>query len=134
MSAYGWSGSLPDRISFGLESVYIERVAPDVEGALGCLDTSVRPWRLLVHPDLPAVGAHVILLHELLHAVDEALQGAGVVQAPLPEEWITNAAPILLHSLASAGLWGGLSAADVEEFMRVEGAAHDLARERGDEG
>lgn len=83
---------------------------------LGYFDEST--GRVVIEREQPEIGKHVILVHELLHVVESALAQVGI-QRP-PEEFVTNAAPILLGLLIRAGVYTAADIDDLCEFMDGE--------------
>lgn len=75
-----------------------------------------------------AIGEHVpdalkpsILVHELLHMVDEQMQGLKITKRPIPHAWIINASPLILAFLVQAGFWkDGPTLAEMNKAMLTE--------------
>lgn len=86
----------------------------EVEG-LGCYDE--KTCTVTIKPGLPQVGKHIIVLHELLHAVDAQMLATGLTKRRIPHEWIKNAAPTLLTLLISTGFWDGPSLSECKRFF-----------------
>ena len=73
---------------------------------------------IVVSPHQPEAGMHVVLLHELLHAVDDALVAAGVTARRTSHRWIESAAPNLLLALVTAGVYTGIGRDEMLRFYR----------------
>lgn len=95
----------------------ISAIPPEQPDALGCLDTV--ELRIFVRPDQPKVGQHQVLLHEIIHCVEQNMLEAGLLTKALTEEFITEFAGGLLPILALSGLWPGLTRDELEAFYGV---------------
>lgn len=73
------------------------RTAAKVKG-LGYLDE--RTGEIVISDKQPRIAKFVVLMHELLHAVDCQLVGR-VTKRRVAHDWITNAAPTLLALLSA---------------------------------
>jgi hypothetical protein len=74
------------------------RTDAKARGRLGYLDE--RTGEIVIRADQPHVQKCIILLHELLHAVDAQLVGR-VTKRRASHDWITHAAPNLLAALSA---------------------------------
>lgn len=92
---------------------------PEGGCGLGHFDPAKR--EIVVSPNQPRAGMHVVLLHELLHAVDEAMVGAGVTRRRTSHRWIESAALNLLLALVTAGLYRGVDKAELLAFYAGRG-------------
>ena len=66
------------------------RLGTPIPGAIGHYDRRAR--EIVISPALSHAGRIVVLVHELLHAVDEQIVASGETRYELPHEWITAAA------------------------------------------
>jgi hypothetical protein len=83
---------------------------------LGFFDETTGEVR--INPNQPEPMQHVILLHELLHAVDAQLVAMGITEERAPEAFIASMAPNLLYILASLGLYSGVDEDGIMEVMQ----------------
>jgi hypothetical protein len=72
---------------------------------------------IVIRRDLPRVGKHISLIHELLHAADVAVLNSGETKRRIPHAWITNAAPILLLMLVELGVYPEVTALQMKRFF-----------------
>ncbi len=86
-----------------------------LHGPLGSFNTET--FEVLVEAGQPVVGKHVVLLHEFLHLVDEAMRRSGVRKRRMDHALIRSLAPNLFVVLASAGIWRGVSKAQAIRFV-----------------
>lgn len=96
-----WRAALRTKIEVPETGLTI-RFAP-VHKGLGYFDPAKR--EIVVGTEQEWVGANVILLHELLHAIDESLVSTGITKEHVDHEWIRSAAPNLLLLLVLSGFW-----------------------------
>lgn len=75
------------------------RTKKATDGPLGHYDPRI--GEIAVRDGQPEVAKFVILIHELLHAVDIQLKASGLTKRTLPHAWITHGAPNLLAVLAA---------------------------------
>lgn len=87
---------------------------PGRNRALGCLD--MERMRICIRPGQPKVGAHQVLLHEIIHAVEQNMLAVGALDSELPEEFVKEFAGGLLPVLALSGLWPGLTREELKAF------------------
>jgi hypothetical protein len=87
----------------------------DLESCLGFFEEHT--GTVVLKRGLPEVGRHLVLLHELLHAVDAALLAAGITKRRINHGWIESAAPALLAMLVCAGRWRGPAKDEVLRFL-----------------
>lgn len=87
----------------------------DAKGGLGYFDPA--KMEIVISPNQPHVAKHVILIHELLHAVDDALVSTGLTTRRASHNWIKNAAPNLLTLLVTAGLYRGVDKDELLNFV-----------------
>jgi hypothetical protein len=80
-----------------------------------------RTCTVTINPDLPTVGKHIIVLHELLHAVDAQLVATGISKRRVTHQWIKDAAPNLFLLLTAAGFWNGPSLSECKKFYQDQG-------------
>jgi hypothetical protein len=73
---------------------------------------------IVIRPNQPEPGKHVVLMHELLHMVDDLLVQQGITKRRMPHDWITHAAPNLVGLLAAAGLYRGVTPRQFQRFVR----------------
>ena len=78
------------------------RLGAPQPGAIGHYDRRAR--EIVISPALSHAGRIVVLVHELLHAVDEQIVASGETRHELPHEWITAAAPQLVAALSALGV------------------------------
>lgn len=72
---------------------------------------------VLLRPGMPPVGEAVILVHELLHLVDEAMVATGASPDLVPHEWVEGAAFGLASILIHLGVIRGVTVEDWRGFM-----------------
>lgn len=77
---------------------------------------------IVIDADQPYAGKHIVLVHELLHVVDEMLVSCGHRKRRVSHDWISKAAPNLLACLIETGQWRGLSIEDLTEFLDAPAA------------
>jgi hypothetical protein len=85
------------------------------DGKLGYLDRQT--MKIAIHSDQPEAGKHLILLHEMIHAVVENMQGQGLCRRIPSESFVANLAGGLFGMLATSGMWVGVSPEEALEFM-----------------
>lgn len=68
-------------------------------GALGHFDPHA--GEIVIDPAQSHVARMTVLVHELLHAVDEQLVASGITRERINHTWITYAAPHLLAALSA---------------------------------
>ena len=68
-------------------------------GTLGHFDP--RTGEIVIDPVQSHVARMTVLVHELLHAVDEQIVASGITRERINHEWITHAAPHLLAALSA---------------------------------
>lgn len=90
---------------------------PGKPDGLGCLD--MERGRICIRPGQPKVGVHQVLLHEIIHAVEQNMLAVGALDGDLPEEFVREFAGGLLPILALSGLWPGLTRDEIEEFYEA---------------
>lgn len=93
-----------------------EEILPD--GKLGYLDTDA--MRIVIHSQQPEAGKHLILLHEMIHAVAENMKAQGLCKRQPAEDFVANLAGGLFGMLAASGMWVGVSPEEAMEFMRPD--------------
>lgn len=64
------------------------------------------------------VGKNITLLHEIIHATDDAMIGAGIRKKRISHNWIENASMNLLLFFVLAGLWRGISKKQIVRFYK----------------
>ena len=84
-------------------------------GKLGYIDFQRR--EVVIEQRQPLVGKHIIVLHELIHAVTQHCIEAKLIRRQ-PERFVESLAGGLLPMLALSGLWKGLRPADVRKFYK----------------
>lgn len=71
-------------------------------------------------------GRHIILIHELLHAMEVRLKAAGYIKRLNNHTFITAASAGLLHVLVELGLYTGVSMKELQDFYEQVGAAEAM--------
>lgn len=107
----------------------VEDPAGKLDGALGHFDE--RTGQILIYPDQPEAGKHVVLLHELLHLVDATMRQTGVTKRRADHRWIESAAPNLLALLVLSGFYTGVGKAELLSFM-AENCAPSVSQGGGE--
>lgn len=106
---------------------------PPKPGALGHFDE--RTGTVVIDPDQPEVGKHIVLLHEFLHAVDTQLILTGITRRRADHRWIASAAPNLLALLVLSGMYTGVRRRELLAFMRgMKGPPERRARLHAGDG
>lgn len=85
-----------------------------LEGKLGYCDP--KKMEIVVDSRLPWPGKNSILLHELLHVVEEKLLAAGVISRRPSHDYVTHASGVLFAILATSGLWNGVTPEEALAF------------------
>lgn len=106
-------------------------VQAEVDGAYGCFDE--RTGEIRIDPRQPAMGKHIVLIHEALHMAESMLLQAGIIDEHVSHEFITQAAPVVLHVLASGGLHRAVSLGELNAFMAEQMAEPGDATNNGDD-
>ena len=101
------------------DPITVREGVPEDENALGSFNE--KTGEMLIHPNQPEEGKHIILIHELLHLVDAMLVQAGVSEKRVNHKFITTAAPGLLMALVSSGFYTGISLEGLLKFIEAEG-------------
>jgi hypothetical protein len=97
------------------------RVEPLGAGNLGYFDEARS--EIWIGSEQPEAGQHVVLLRELIRAVDWMLVCEGLRLRRTEHSWIEHAAPNLLAVLILASKWTGLGFGELSAFM--EGARRE---------
>lgn len=74
--------------------------------------------RITIDKSLPEVLKPIVLLHEILHIVDDSLHLLKITRRPIPHKWIIGGAPRLAILLAASGAFHGLSKKQVAAGLR----------------
>lgn len=83
-------------------------------------DPSGESGTVLLRPGMHPVGETIILVHELLHLVDEATVATGAAPDLVPHEWVEGAAFWLASLLIHLGVIRGVAVDDWRAFMAQE--------------
>jgi hypothetical protein len=93
----------------------VEEPVGDSWASLGYFDE--RTGKIAIDSRQPEAGKHIVLMHELLHLVDATMRQSGVTKRRADHRWIESAAPNLLALLVCAGLYKGITKAELLAFM-----------------
>ena len=83
-------------------------------------DPSGESGTVLLRPGMHPVGEAIILVHELLHLVDEAMVATGAAPELVPHEWVEGAAFRLASLMIHLGVIRGVTVDDWRAFMAQE--------------
>jgi hypothetical protein len=108
---------LPDAISWPPDGNLVTVREGETEpGTLGYFDRDAQ--EIVIRPDQPKAGKHIVLLHEMLHAAIHYRFGDDKGE-PMDEENLVEAISLpLLGMLVSAGLWRGVTARELNRFQK----------------
>lgn len=84
-------------------------------GKLGYLDAGA--MRIVIHSQQPEAGKHLILLHEMIHAVAENMKAQGLCKRQPSEDFVANLAGGLFGMLGASGMWVGVSPEEAMDFV-----------------
>ncbi len=87
--------------------------------------------KIVIGDHVPEPLKHTVFMHELLHAVDEQVQGVGVTRRAISHDWIINASPLIVAFLIEAGFWkDGPTLRELDKAMRNERRKDGRSRRR----
>jgi hypothetical protein len=110
---------IPDALhSFVDDSSNIKILQVPLEGKLGALNRATGD--ILIEPNQPEAGKHVILFHELFHYAAELMIQHGIIRRQPDEKFIESAAPIVLTFLVASGLYTGISKEEFKAFAEAQ--------------
>lgn len=97
-------------------SISIEKLNPDASEHGYFLG-----GRIVIGDHVPQALRPVILVHEMLHMVDQQIVGMGIQKRQIPHDWIINVSPLIAAFLIQAGFWkGGPTLKQLDTAMRAE--------------
>lgn len=106
---------IPNQLSIADEIITIEETKLD--GKLGCIDTAKS--KIYIETNQPPIGKVIILIHEMLHLVDEQCKAQKVYKKGLTEKQIENVAGVLTLILLQNDLLtlAKFSRKEIDEFV-----------------
>jgi len=106
----------------------VKVVEKNLDGMLGCWDSDNAT--IFIHQDQPSMGKWIVLIHEMLHMIEDQLKGHGVIPGRVDHDFITCASSLLFGWMGMSGLLNGVRVEDALAFVEHMLA---VAQEQDDE-
>ncbi len=114
---------LPEGIQIGQFSVPVRYEDLTKLDKLGYWDSRVP--EIVIHSEQSHGQKHIVIIHEILHLIEDFLIGNKIRKKRLGEETITQMAPLLLAHLVGAGLYPSVSTEQLNELMSFHSEDED---------
>jgi hypothetical protein len=108
--------TLPKKIQVAADKWFMVREDKIEDGKLGFIDFEKK--EIVIDERQPAAGKYIILLHELLHFVDEQNLSYFCYKRGLTEKQVTYLASGLLPILVYSGLLKGVTRKQMDDFIQ----------------
>lgn len=114
---------LPKRIQVAADKWFEVREDRIKDGKLGYIDFEKK--EIVIEERQPAAGKHIILLHEILHFVDEQSLSYFCYKRGLTEKQVTYLASGLLPILVYSGLLKGITKKQMGDFIKEASSSNE---------
>lgn len=73
---------------------------------------------IVINKNQSKVGKQIVLIHEMLHAIDAQFLAIGLSKKRMSHKLIQNLAPNLLMLFVFSGYWKGVSKVELKKFFK----------------